>query len=315
MLSRAPGKVVRDWSSDSRRWSGYKPRKDDVIIATSPKVGTTWMQQVVNLLIFQSPQPRPLFELSPWLDSRIHLPIDAVLPMIEAQTHRRFLKSHLPLDALPIYDEVKYIHVARDGRDACMSLLNHLNSFLPAAWENFDAIGMADETIGRPIPRPPTTTREFFLYWIADGGGSMNRMRSEGFFALERSFWTERGRSNLLLVHYNDLKADLSGEMKRIADFLRIETPDDLWPQLVEAASFEAMKRDGGVLLAGAERAFRNGHETFLHSGTNNRWLGVLTDGDLELYERKVSAELSLSLSRWLREGRLRAGDPRSAPD
>ena len=103
--------------------------------------------------------------------------------------------------------------------------------------------------------------------------------------------------------------------MKRIADFLGIETPDDLWPQLVEAASFEAMKRDGGVLLAGAERAFRNGHETFLHSGTNNRWLGVLTDGDLELYERKVSAELSLSLSRWLREGRLRAGDPRSAPD
>lgn len=35
--------------------------------------------------------------------------------MIEAQTHRRFLKSHLPMDALPIYDEVRYIHVARDA--------------------------------------------------------------------------------------------------------------------------------------------------------------------------------------------------------
>jgi aryl sulfotransferase len=76
-------------------------------------VGTTWMQQIVNLLIFQSPEPRPLGELSPWLDNRIHLPIEVVLPKIEAQTHRRFLKSHLPLDALPIYDEVKYIHVAR----------------------------------------------------------------------------------------------------------------------------------------------------------------------------------------------------------
>jgi aryl sulfotransferase len=119
----------------------------------------------------------------------------------------------------------------------------------------------------------------------------------------------------LLLVHYNDLKTDLSGEMKRIADFLTINIPDDLWPQLVEAASFDAMKRDGGTLLAGIERAFRNGHETFLHSGTNNRWRGILTDADLDLYEKRVNAELSPSLVRWLEVGRLRAGDPRSAPD
>jgi len=315
MLSRAPTRFVRDWSCDSRRWSGYNPRKGDVIIATAPKVGTTWMQQIVNLLIFQSPQPRPLMELSPWLERRGQIPIEVVLQSIEAQTHRRFLKSHLPFDALPIHDEVRYIHVGRDGRDACMSLLNHFNSFLPAAWENFDAIGMADETIGRPIPRPPTTAREFFHHWISDGDPSMTRTTSDGFFALERSFWSERRRANLLFVHYNDLKADLSGEMKRIGDFLSIETPDELWPQLVEAASFEAMKRDGGVLMAGAERAFRNGHETFLFRGTNNRWLGVLTDSDLELYERKVSAELSPSLNRWLREGRLREGDPTSAPD
>ncbi len=122
MLSRAPTRVVRDWSCDSRRWSGYKPRKGDVIIATAPKVGTTWMQQIVNLLILQSPQPRPLMELSPWLERRGQIPIEVVLQSIEAQTHRRYLKSHLPFDALPIHDEVRYIHVGRDGRDACMSL-------------------------------------------------------------------------------------------------------------------------------------------------------------------------------------------------
>ncbi len=315
MLSRAPTRVVRDWACDSRQWSGYKPRQGDVIIATAPKVGTTWMQQIVNLLIFQSPQPRRLGELSPWLDSRIQIPIEMALALIEAQTHRRFLKSHLPLDALPIYDEVRYIHVARDGRDACMSFLNHFNSVVPKAWGAFDKVGMADETIKQPMPRPPRTAREFCLYWIADSDENLPPRMSDAFFALERSFWAERRRSNLLLVHYNDLKADLSGEMKRIAGFLGIETPGGLWPQLVEAASFEAMKRDRGVLLAGAERAFKDGHRTFLHSGTNNRWVGVLTDADLELYERKINAELSPSLIRWLREGRLRAGDPKSAPD
>ena len=314
MLSRAPTRIIRDWTRDSRQWAGYRPRTGDVIIATAPKVGTTWMQQIVSLLIFQSPQPRTLREMSPWLECRFQIPIEVALRMIESQTHRRFLKAHIPLDALPIYDEVKYIHVARDGRDACMSFLNHYNSFVPENWDRFDAIGIADETIGRPSPRPPTTEREFFLYWIADGDKNMPRM-SDDFFAIERSFWSERRRANLLLVHYNDLKADLSGEMKRIGEFLGIETPAELLPQLVEAASFEAMKRDGGVLMAGSERVFRNGHETFLFRGTNNRWLGVLTDADLDLYERKAKAQLSPSLSRWLREGRLCAGDPTSAPE
>jgi aryl sulfotransferase len=314
MSSRPPTRVVRNWISDSRHWSGYKQRAGDIIIATAPKVGTTWTQQIVNLLIFQSPEPRPLMELSPWLEARFQIPIEVVLPMIEAQKHRRFLKSHLPLDALPIHDEVRYIHVARDGRDACMSFLNHFNSFAPEMWERLDAIGLADEAIGRTYPRPPTTAREFFRFWIADDHHGMPMM-SDAFFEIERSFWSERRRSNLLLVHYNDLKADLSTEMKRIADFLSISVPDDLWSQLVEAASFDSMKRDGKVLLGGIERAFKGGHETFLHKGTNDRWRGVLTDADLELYDKKLRSQLSPGLVRWLEAGRLAGHEPRSAPD
>jgi aryl sulfotransferase len=314
MLVRQPTRVVRDWACDSRRWANYQPRSGDIIIATAPKVGTTWMQQIVNLLVFQSPQPRPLWDLSPWIDCRFRDPIEQMLPRIEAQTHRRFLKSHLPFDALPIYDEVKYIHVARDGRDACMSLLNHSNSLVPQALENFDRIGLADETIRRPYPRVPRTEREFFRYWI-DGSEDLPTRMSEGFFSLERSFWTERRRPNLLMVHYNDLKTDLSGEMKRIAQFLGIVTPDSLLPQLVEAASFDAMKRDGDKLLAHTKNIFKDGHQTFLYRGTNSRWRGVLTDADLDLYQRKISAQLSPAHIRWLTDGRLLAGDPESLPD
>jgi len=103
--------------------------------------------------------------------------------------------------------------------------------------------------------------------------------------------------------------------MKRIADFLRITTPDTLWPRLVEAASFESMKRDGSTLMAGTERVFKGGHQSFLYRGTNSRWRGVLTDADIDRYERRIKAELSPTLSRWLSEGRLNAGDPRSSPD
>ena len=69
------------------------------------------------------------------------------------------------------------------------------------------------------------------------------------FFGCERSFWTERYRPNMLMVHYNDMKSDLEGEMRKIAAFLNVDCASELWPQLVEAASFESMQRDGALLM------------------------------------------------------------------
>jgi aryl sulfotransferase len=273
------------------------------------------MQQIVSLLIFQSPEPHPLGQTSPWIDCRFRGPVELMLDSIEAQTHRRFLKSHLPLDALPIYDEVRYIHVARDGRDACMSLLNHYNSFSQEALENFDQIGLSDETINQPFARAPRTEREFFLYWIADRRNEPTAGMSDFSFSVPHTFWAERRRPNLLLVHYNDLKADLSGEMKRVGDFLGIKTPDSLWPVLVEAASFEAMKRDGGRLMPQVERLFVGGHQSFFYKGINSRWRDVLTEADVGLYEGRIKAELTPGLIRWLALGRLAAVDPVTSPD
>jgi aryl sulfotransferase len=119
----------------------------------------------------------------------------------------------------------------------------------------------------------------------------------------------------VLLVHYNDLKSDLSGEMKRIAEFLDIETPDSLWPALVDAARFDSMKKDGAALLPGIEMAFHGGAATFINRGTNERWRDVLNDADVALYRNKARAELSPGLNRWLENGRLKAGDPRVSTD
>ena len=143
----------RTWVTDGRRWSRYAPRESDIVIATYPKCGTTWMQRIVGSLVFLTPDPMPFSsEISLWIDSRLSVPVDDAIATIEAQTHRRFLKSHLPFDGLPIFDEVKYIHVARDGRDALMSWHNHDNAYLPEVIARLDANGAADETIGKPYP-------------------------------------------------------------------------------------------------------------------------------------------------------------------
>jgi aryl sulfotransferase len=298
----------RIWSADSRRWAGYRPRADDILVCTYPKCGTTWTQRIVSMLVFGSPLPQPIHDVSPWPDARFRGPIGEVMARLEAQTHRRFLKSHLPLDAMPLYEGVKYVHVARDGRDACMSWHNHQLAYTEAALAKLDRIGVEDATIARPFPRPPADPRAFFREWVTAGRNSPGG----DFFAFEMAYWAERQRPNLLLVHYNDLKADLAGEMRRIAGFLDIDIPAALWPELVAAAGFEAMRRDGQQLLPTSGEQFQGGADRFLFKGTNGRWKDVLGADDLALYAERATAGLSPGCARWLEAGRAVAGDPRS---
>lgn len=307
MLIQSPTRIYRSWMADSRRWNEYRPRAGDIVIATYPKSGTTWMQQIVSLLIFQSPEPRPIADIAPWLDRRAREePVEVLIQRLEAQTHRRFIKSHVPFDGLPIYDEVKYIHVARDGRDACLSYHNHNLAYSEARLAAFDATGLADDTLARPFPRAPVEARAFFRRWMREGlGGETDGMPFNSWFNFERTWWAERHRTNVLMVHYRDLKADLAGEMRRIAGFLDISVPEPLWPTLAQAATFEEMKRHGNTLQTTIARNLIGGAETFFHKGLNERWRGVLTDDDNSAFEARAREKLEPECVTWLQSGRL----------
>src|SRR5687768_14489620 len=94
-------RVYRTWAIDSGRWQQYRPRAGDIIVATYPKCGTTWTQRIVDLLLHQSTEPRPLGQVGAWVDARFREPIEKVVAHLEAQTGRRSLKSHVPLDGMP----------------------------------------------------------------------------------------------------------------------------------------------------------------------------------------------------------------------
>ncbi|MEO3475949.1 sulfotransferase domain-containing protein [Roseomonas sp. CAU 1739] len=308
-LIRPATREIRTWAFDSRRWSHYKPRDNDIVIATYPKCGTTWMQRLVGMLLLHSSAPFSIHDQSLWIDIRVRLPIDEVIRQLEAQTDRRFMKAHLPFDALPLYDSVRYIHVARDGRDVCASFHNHALAFTPGVLASFDRIGVEDEQVGRPIPRVPSDFRSYYLDWIANDAATAAPPAMD-FFDFERSYWVERARANMLLVHYNDLKADLGGELRRIANFLGIECSDEILAELAEAGSFDAMRRDGDKLLPHAGVTFDGGAARFLFKGTNGRWRDALTADDLALYDAKVAAHFPHDCAHWIEHGRLHQGTP-----
>ena len=129
----------RTFMFDSARWDGFEFRDDDIVISTSPKCGTTWTQMLCALLIFQDSALRPsaLSQISPWLDQQTRK-LDTVLATLDAQQHRRFIKTHTPFDGLPLDDRVTYLCVGRDPRDVFLSMDHH--------WANMDMDAVRQRT-------------------------------------------------------------------------------------------------------------------------------------------------------------------------
>ena len=114
--------------SDNLRWRQFTMRPGDIFVCTPPKCGTTWMQTIVATLIFPDGNlPAPVLELSTWIDARFE-PIDKIVAGLDAQTNRRWIKTHTNADGIPWSGDSSYIVVGRDGRDAFMSFLNHMRS-------------------------------------------------------------------------------------------------------------------------------------------------------------------------------------------
>ncbi len=317
-LQRAPTRPFRTPVMDSRRWDTFQPRADDIVIATYAKCGTTWTQRIVDLLVFQDPAPRPFMDISPWLDARIFNTLEDDLATLAAQTHRRFIKSHLPFDSLPIHDTVKYVHVARDGRDAFLSWHNHVMGFTLEAGMRIGAILAEDpEMMIGPPPVNSPDPQEFFQGWIAKAEAEpvIAPGHELSFFDFENTYWRERARNNLLMVNYSDMKADLVGEMRRISEFLEIDTPETVLVELANAAQFDNMKAQGAELLPAIGEMFEGAHNRFLNKGTNGRWKDILTAADLERYDAVVRRKFSPALAAWIEHGRLKAGDPVGSAD
>jgi aryl sulfotransferase len=275
---------------DNGRWSRFEPRADDVFVCTPAKCGTTWTQTIVgNLLWPAGDLPGPVMVVSPWIEAEF-IPAEAMFPMLAAQTHRRFMKSHTAADGIPWFDDAKYIAVARDGRDAFMSLVNHVQRL-----RGMDELNAKAKAAGVPeLPSFDGDIHAFFDDWLAD---------EDSFFHIVASYWGRRAEPNLLLVHFNDLKQDLSGEMRRIAEFLEVEVPDSLWDGVVERCTFEAMRGDAEK-IGPFDLMFEGGAKGFLFKGTNGRWRDVLTEDELRRYHQRASECLPEEALRWLEGGR-----------
>ncbi len=292
---------------DSTRWEVYSPRADDIIVTTSYKCGTTFTQQILyNMLVrntFDDEQFPQIDQASPWIDARFHQDSkDELRKTLEELPHRRFIKSHLPLDGLPYFPEAKYLIVARDPRYVFMSLLNHYGAYTDLMYQLLQWEGEPQQ------PRYDGDPLALWRKWI-----------SKGWFAWEQEgypFWQNMGHTqscwnfehlpNFMFLHYSDMVGDTSAIVRRIADFIEHPMTDDDVDAVTRAVSFKRVKEQAvaeSEATKGQPDAFAGGQATFINKGSNGRWRDLLGEEELAMYRTTRDKVLTPDCARWLEEG------------
>ena len=278
---------------NSTVWNSFAFRPDDVVVATWAKSGTTWTQQIVGQLVLNGVEDIDISLVSPWVDLRIIPP--EVIAGLEHLTHRRFVKTHLPVDALVFSPQAKYLYIGRDGRDAVWSMYNH---HVNANQQFYDALNNTPGLVGDPIERPTGSIHEYYRRWFKSDGYPF-----WPFWENIRSWWAIRDLPNVKLLHFNAMKADLSGSIREIAAFLALPIDEAKFPAIVEHCSFDYMKAHAEFAAPAGGIFWEGGGKTFINKGTNGRWRDTLTPEDIKDYEARALAELGPECAHWLAHG------------
>jgi hypothetical protein len=280
---------------DNGRWLSFPFRPGDIVISTRSKHGTTWMQMICALLVFRTPDlPAPLGDLSPWLD-RLTEPRAALFARLHAQTHRRFLKTHTPLDGLPVEPEVTYIVVARNPLDAAVSLYHQ--------GANIDRVQLR-RLVGLPEPETSQAPRpglhDWLVEWIEDDPAPADSLDSlPGVMWHITDAWERCSEPNVVLVHYDDLQHDLAGAMRGLTARLGIDVDEPAWPVLIRAATFVEMRARASSLLPDQNGILKD-PAAFFRRGTSGAAREVLSGSELARYHERAGTLAPAEVLHWL---------------
>ena len=277
--------------ADSARWQRFAFRPDDVIISTPSKCGTTWMQMIVGMLILdRTDLGAPISSLSPWLDMLIRTDED-VFGLLEGQRHRRFIKTHTPLDGVPRIPSVTYITVIRHPLDVAMSDLDHADN------ERFDRlVELRKAAVGSEAPAEGALDDapqepDAYLRWFIDNDVQPTGSGPYGladYCNQVLSYWIARQEPNVHLFHYSDLWADRDGEMRRVAAALGVDVDEESWPSFVEAAGIESMRARAGDTAPEASSGIWRSPERFFRVGGTREWASLLDDRNLAHFDERL---------------------------
>ncbi|MDU8944377.1 sulfotransferase domain-containing protein [Ovoidimarina sediminis] len=270
-------------------WDSFAFRPGDIVLSTPPKSGTTWSQAILMMLIHGAAiTDRAVWHDAIWLDCAFR-DRDAALAALAAQPHQRCIKSHTPFDGIAYDPRAIYIAVYRHPIDTYFSLKRHVAN-------------MKYDWLDHLFPDTPGAAFARFLNGPLTDQGT-DDLTLASLINHYRSFKTWSHLPNVHLFHYADLKSDIRAAIRRYAAVIGTPAPEALVEAIAEATGIDQMRDiTRHHARPAADSAFHD-ETSFFDSGSMNKWVGRLSQPEVDAYAARITASLPKGDRIWLESG------------
>ena len=247
------------------RWKELKTyplKPDDVFVCSYLRSGSQWTQQIVRLLRYgiYSDDGRNLDEAIPWLEilgtefaKEFAMSTKAADELVSPRTFKSHFPYHLVPGGFPHMTPAKYIYVARNPKDVCVSMLAFANKLLPSiplTWE---------ENLSNFLLKGKATSCYF--------GGWFNHVLG---------WWKHKDEPNILFLKYEDMKKEPNKCVQAIAEFIGMEgVMQEQIEEVVRKSSFSNMRNDPAANKSWREPPGCEG--LFMRKGVVGEWKNHFT--------------------------------------
>nr|KAF6301400.1 sulfotransferase family 1C member 4 [Pipistrellus kuhlii] len=244
----------------------FQARPDDLLICTYPKAGTTWTQEIVDLILNDGDVDRTQrapthvrFPFIEWIIPSIGSGLEQANAMPSPQT----LKTHPPFQLLPpsfVEKNCKIIYVARNPKDNLVSYyhFHRMNKALPA----------------------PGTWEEYFESFLT------GKVCWGSWHDHVKGWWEARDQHRILYLFYEDLKTILAPSL------IEFDTP--ILDKIVHHSSFDVMKQNpmANYTVVPAE-VMDHSVSPFMRKGTVGDWRNHFTVAQNERFDEDYQRKMA----------------------
>ncbi|XP_066522487.1 sulfotransferase 1B1-like [Hoplias malabaricus] len=263
--------IAGQWSSIS----AFCPDPSDLLIATYPKAGTTWTQEIVDLLLHNGDEEickrAPTVERIPFLEIQAPPPIPSGLQLLKFMKPPRVIKTHLPIQLVPEgfwENKCKVIYVARNAKDNLVS------------YYHFDRMNLT-----QPEPGPWDGYIQKFMRGNLGWGSWYDHVKG---------YWKEREKRNILYLFYEDMKENPRREVERIMHYLDLSLSDDIIDKIVQLTSFKVMKDNPMANYTFIPKiVFDQSISEFMRKGEVGDWTNHFTPAQSQMFDEDYKRQMA----------------------